>query len=397
MARDPLPLPSPDSGGFAPTAETRLLTYDVKMTADRGQRAASSAATSYSKNSAGFGAPELARAAQLATIGVFIILFCVALESAHTLLLPIVSAALVSLALGPLANKSEQWGVPPALFALAVTLILLAIINASIIQSSAMLISVIGRAPDILASMQQKVRVLIAPFQALRELQQAVSGPNEAGSGLTLDFPAIVQSVVTFLTPTLGELVVFLVALFFLLASRADTRRNLVLFFQDHESRLRTLRILNNIEQDLTKYVTTVAAINFGVGVIVAAIAYAVGLPQPLLWGGCAFLVEFVPYIGATIIFLALTLVGLAIFDSIGHAAVAPLLFITADTLEVYVVTPNIIGARLTLNPGMVFLSVVFWAWLWGPVGSIIATPLLIIAVVTAKHVIGTHEIELPP
>ncbi len=337
------------------------------------------------------------RAAQIATVGIFIILVCVTLESAHTLLLPIVSAALVSLALGPLANKFEQWGVPPVIFAIAVTLVLLALINATIIQSSAVLITVVTNAPDLLASMQAKLRVLIAPFQALRNVQEALAGANQAGSGVTMDFPAILQSIVTFLTPTLGELVVFLVALFFLLASRAETRRNLVLFFQDHEARLRTLRILNNIELDLTKYVTTVAAINFGVALIVIAITYAVGLPNPLIWGACVFAVEFVPYIGATIIFLALTLAGLVMFDSIGHAAVAPLLFITTDTLEVYVVTPNIIGARLTLNPGLVFLSVVFWAWLWGPVGGIIATPLLIIAVVTAKHIFGSHEIELPP
>jgi predicted PurR-regulated permease PerM len=241
---------------------------------------------------------------------------------------------------------------------------------------------------------QDRLRVLVSPFQALRELQQTIA--SEGGGGLNINIPTIAQSVVGFLTPTLGELVVFLVALYFLLTSRSEARRSLVFLFNDRESRLRTLRILNSIERDLKKYVTTVAGINFALGLVVVAICYVVGLPRPEIWGACAFVIEFLPYIGATIIFSALFLVGVTVFDSFGHAALAPLLFIIADTLEAYVVTPSIIGARLTLSPGMVFLSVVFWAWLWGPIGAILATPILIVGVVTSKHVFTTNEAELP-
>jgi predicted PurR-regulated permease PerM len=339
---------------------------------------------------------RLAKAAHIAIIAIFFILLCVALESARTLLLPIVAAALVSLALGPLSGKVGRWGFPPMLFAFLVVVALLVVINFSIIQASAVLIATIDKAPEMVSSLQDKLRMLIAPFQALRDLQHAVGSNNEAAAGLTVNVPAIAQSIITFLTPTLGELVVFLVALYFLLIGRLEARRTLVFLFQDRGARLRTLRILNNIEHDLTKYVTTVAAINFGVALILVGITFAVGLPRPFVWGACAFAVEFVPYVGATIMLAALSVVGLAVFDSFGHAAIAPLLFIIADTLEVYVVTPNIIGARLTLSPGMVFLSVVFWAWLWGPIGAILATPLLIVGVVTSKHIFPESEAELP-
>jgi predicted PurR-regulated permease PerM len=202
----------------------------------------------------------------------------------------------------------------------------------------------------------------------------------------------LAQSVLTFLTPALGELAVFFAALFFSLTSRNELRRYLIFLFEDRQSRLRTLRILNKIEADLTRFVTAVTGINLALGSITALVAYAVGLPSPALWGLLAFALEFLPYIGATILFLALFGAGVAVFASLSHAIIAPLVVITVDMLEVYIVAPNILGKQLTLRPGLVFLAVVFWAWLWGPIGALLATPLLISGAVTIKHVGSKHD-----
>ena len=160
-----------------------------------------------------------------------------------------------------------------------------------------------------------------------------------------------------FLTPTIGELIVFLAALFFSLSGREELRRYLVFAFDDKETRLRTLRLLNNIERDLKSYMAVVAAINLVLALIVAATAFAVGLPNPLLSGIVAFALEFIPYVGPIAIYVALFLVGFATFGSLSQALIAPLILLVADTLEANVVTPSVIGRRLTLNPGLVFLG----------------------------------------
>ncbi len=332
-------------------------------------------------------------ATRVAIIGIFLILFGVTLDLARTLLLPFVSAAVLALVLGPLATTAKKWGVPSWLFALLVIVVVLGALNAAIIPAAAFVIDWIARAPDVFGPIMAKLRPLLAPFEALRNMQGG--GPAE-DAGLTINVADLAKSALIFLTPTLSEMIIFLAALFFLLTSRAELRRYLVLFFEEQETRLRTLRILNDVESDLRRYVTTVATINFALGSIIALIAQLVGLPKAPLWGLLAFVLEFVPYIGPTIIFAMLFAGGLATFELLGHAAIAPLAFIFLDTLVSYVLEPSIVGKRLTLSPGLVFLAVAFWAWLWGPIGAFLATPLLIIATVTINHAFPKHEVDLP-
>lgn len=332
--------------------------------------------------------------APIATIGIFLLLLAIVLDQARTLLLPIVSAAVIAMMLGPLAARTRRWGVPPWLFAVGVVLAILAALNAAIIQASALIIDWVEKAPEITASIKAKLRVLIEPFDALRNLENTLS-QNAEHVGLT-GLADLAQPALAFLTPALGELAVFFAALFFSLTGYKELRDYLILVIGDRETRLRTLRILNNIEKDLTRYATTVTIINFGLGLITALIAYAVGLPNPALWGVIAFALEFLPYIGPAILFAALFGAGLVVFDSLGHAILAPLLLIAIDTLSGYIVAPNVLGRQLTLSPGLVFLALVFWAWLWGPVGAVLATPLLIVATVTMNHVFPKHVVDLP-
>jgi predicted PurR-regulated permease PerM len=331
-------------------------------------------------------------ATRISIIGIFIILLGVTLDLARTLLLPIISAMVLALVLGPLETATKKWGVPAWLFGLLVILLVLAALNAAIIPASVFVINWITHAPEMLAPLMAKLRPLMEPFEALRP-----QGGEANGVGaMTINFADLARYAVTFLTPTLGEMVIFLAALFFLLTSRDELRKFLVLFYEDQESRLRTLRILNGIETDLKRYVAVVTLINLGFGVIIGLIAQLVGLPQPALWGVLAFTLKFVPYLGPAIIFALLLGGGLATFDSPGQALVAPAVFIVLDTLESYIVTPSIVGKRLTLSPGLVFLAVAFWTWLWGPIGAFLATPLLIAASVTIAHAFPRHEADLP-
>ena len=253
----------------------------------------------------------------------------------------------------------------------------------------------IGKAPDIVRNIQEKLRVLDRPIASLLRFAQCHIA-RESKSGLGFDIMTIVTPTLGVITPAIGQIFVFFGTLFFMLLGRTRMRRVLVALFDDREARLRTLKIMNDIEHNLTGYLSMVAIINFAVGIAAGVIAWLVGLPDPIAWAVLGFILNFIPYIGALIMEAALFLVSLVTFPTLTHALAAPLLYFAFATLEGHFITPSIIGRRLTLNPLTVFLSLVFWTWLWGPVGAFLAVPLLIMGLVAANHLFPDDEPALP-
>lgn len=207
---------------------------------------------------------------------------------------------------------------------------------------------------------------------------------------------SIVQPAVSVVTPAIGQTFIFFGALFFMLLGRTKLRRVLVALFDDRDARLRTLKIMNDIEHNLTGYLSMVTIINFVVGLAAGVIAYVVGLPDPVAWAVLGFILNYVPYIGALIMEVALFFVGLVTFPTLAHALAAPLLYGAFTTLEGHFITPGIVGRRLTLNPLTVFLALIFWSWLWGPAGAFLAVPLLIMGLVAVSHLFPNDEPALP-
>ncbi len=157
--------------------------------------------------------------------------------------------------------------------------------------------------------------------------------------------------------------------LLFFLVGQIDLRNYAVSMFSSRDSKLRFLKIMRDIERNLAGYLTVVTIVNIGVGSIVALGTWAIGYPNPLIFGLIAALLNYVPYIGPATMVIALFGVGLVTFPSLGQAFIAPLGLIAVTTLEGHFVTPTIVGRKLTLNPLMVFLALAFWTWMWGPVG----------------------------
>jgi predicted PurR-regulated permease PerM len=332
-------------------------------------------------------------AAQAATIGIFVILLIAGLEFARPIFLPGVSAFVVTMMLGPLSTRAERAGVPVVVTAVVLWLAVVAVFYGVIVLLSAPTVDWIGKAPDISRVVQEKLRLLDRPLAALQELRNALLPSDAANKGaLGFDIMNIVQPAVTIVTPAIGEVFIFFGALFFMLFGRTRLRRVLVAFFDDREARLRTLKILNDIEHNLTGYLSVVAMINISVGIAAGVIAFAVGLPNPIAWGLLGFILNFIPYIGALLMEAGLFFVGLVTFPALTHVLVAPLVYAAFATIEGHFITPSLIGRRLTLNPLAVFLSLVFWAWLWGPVGAFLAVPLLIMALVAVGHLFPADE-----
>ena len=208
------------------------------------------------------------------------------------MLLPAVTGLIVGLMLGPLATQADRLRIPSVITAITLTLLVIGIFNAVIVILAAPIGEWIGKAPEIGASIRQKMSVLDRPLESFRQLREAVLPASKDEPGVNVDLLALLQPVVLFVTPAIGQIVIFFGTLFFYLLGRNQVRRTLVVFFEARESRLRMLRIINDIEHSLTHYLSIVAVINTAVGLAAFVIAYLVGLAEPARVGRARILAQ---------------------------------------------------------------------------------------------------------
>lgn len=335
-------------------------------------------------------------AAEVSIIGVFFFCFIAAIEYARPILLPVVAAIMLGLMLGPLSDIASKAHIPKTLTAVVLWLLVIAAFYGLFILLSAPIVDWVGKAPELGVIIKEKLHVLDRPISAIQELRNALFPQGNAKEEAPFSLVSLLQPTVTVVTPAVGQMVIFFGTLFFFLLGREQLRAVMVVFFKNREARLRMLRILNDVESNLTSYLSLVAMINLAVGVIAFGVAYAVGLPNPLVWGVLGFVFNFVPYLGALLMQLVLLAVGLVTFPTLAQAVIAPLLYLFFTTLEGHFVTPAVMGKHLLINPLTVFLALVFWTWLWGPVGALLAVPILIVTMVVFSHIFPREEATLP-
>ena len=330
---------------------------------------------------------------QAATIGIFLLLFGAFLYIGRAILLPILAAAVIALTLAPLVKAAKRIGISPWITGLFILLLGLGALSLLATALAGPVSQWIGRAPEIGATIEQKLSVFDAPLAALHELEGSLFGGT---ASLGVSAPNVVLPVVAFITPAAGELLLFFVTLYFFLVGQIELRNHAVTMFSSRDSKLRFLKIMHDIERNLAGYLTVVTIINAAVGIIVTVGAWLVGLPSPMTFGLLAALLNYVPYLGSAVMVVALFGVGLVTFSSLSHAFIAPLGLIAVTTMEGHFVTPTIVGRRLTLNPLLVFLALAFWTWMWGPFGAVLAVPISIVGLVIFHHLLPVEDVELP-
>jgi len=336
-----------------------------------------------------------ASAGQAATIGIFLLLFGAFLYIGHAILLPIFAAAVVALTLAPLIKAADSHGISPWITAILILAVALGALSLAVTALAGPVSEWIGRAPEIWVTVKDRLSVLDQPLAALRELENSLFG--DSGSlNVNEPPPNVVLPVVAFLTPAAGEFLLFFATLYFFLVGQIELRKHAVAMFADHDSKLRFLKIMRDIERNLAGYLTVVTIVNTAVGIIVAVSAWLLGFPNPGIFGLLAGLLNYVPYVGPAVMVVILFGVGLVTFPLLGHALIAPIGFIALTTAEGHFVTPTIVGRRLTLNPLLVFLALAFWTWMWGPIGAFLSVPLSIVALVVVNHLFPADEVRMP-
>jgi predicted PurR-regulated permease PerM len=342
-------------------------------------------------------APPVIRRAEvvaLALVGLLIICVFGVLYFAKAFFLPVVMAFVVGTMLSPAAGFLERYRIPRSVAAVLIvaavgtgTSFIIGLIASPVLEWSA-------RLPELAAQLKDKLHVFDRPLALWQELQ-GMLGAQSLPSFPTPKFEWV-QPTLEFLTPTFTEFLLFFATLILFIASWRELRRTLVMTFGDRDARLRTLRILNEIEVHLGTYLLTVTVINVGVGIATGLVCWFTGMPNPAGLGALAGTLNFIPIIGPIAMFVILTVVGLIAFPTLGGGLVAAVAFGGLTFMEGHFITPTIIGRRLALNTLAVFLALAFWTWLWGPMGAFLSSPLLIVALIVKEHLMPPEQPQLP-
>jgi len=308
--------------------------------------------------------------------------------------LPLVAAIILTIVLSPLADRLIRLGLPNVL-ASAVSLIaaIVAVVFAIlvIVQPA---YDLVDRAPAMIARIGEQFSTLRGNFNWLSDINRQLAriAGHTTGAEVVVAGPSVLEQVVVATPAVVLETLLTLLMSYFMIEARVRMKRRLLLERHSFGASLRAARVMRDVQDRVASYILTVAQINFGVGVLVALGAWALGLTAPIMWGGLAMVLNFLPYLGPLAMMALLGLVGLGTADSVLLGLVPMLLFLSLHAVESNVVTPSLLGARFTVNPVMILLSISYFSWVWGVVGALLSVPILLTLTALFEH-LGTPNL----
>lgn len=341
---------------------------------------------------------ELATLRDAAVVGLFGLAAVTALYFAQPVVVPVIAAIVVGSIFAPLAARLAEYGVPMPATAFVVVGGIAAFVYILSVALADPISQFIADMPRALSQLRDRLQGIESLRRNVSELQAAVVGSTAAGPEAKPEAGGrtMVEATVSIVTPALAQLLVFLGSLLFFLWSRVGIRRHIVLALPSRQSRLSALRILNDAEARLATYFGTITLINIGLAVATGLGLMLLNIGGAVLWGALAGIINFIPYVGPAAVTIVLLVVGMTTQPTFLLGLLPAGMFVAMTTIEGNFVTPAIVGRRLAMNPFLVFLGVVFWTWLWGPVGAFLAVPLLIVWTVVHEHIAPSDDIELP-
>ena len=300
---------------------------------------------------------------------------------AKALLMPVCLAVLAALVLRPCVRLLRRIYVPEIIGAALVMLVILALLGWLILSVSGPATEWIERAPLLNVQLQQKLETLRAPLESIKEvtenLQDAASIGEQTRPTVVIEGPSLLQRIFIEAQTTIVNIMVIFVLVFFLLARGGWTYRRVAAAIGDQRRRDLWTDTLGDIQRNLAHYLLTVTAINTTLGILTAFAMSLLAMPNPLLWGVLAGVMNFIPYAGALVTFGIISVVSILSFDQWLPIMLPPLAFLILTAFEGQFISPFVVGRQLTLDPIAVFLSVLFWGWLWGLAGMLLAVPIL--------------------
>ena len=316
--------------------------------------------------------------------GLFALGVLAALYVASSVILPVVFALVLNLLLQPGVRLLGRLHLPRAVGALLTVLLVIGALVGLVAALSVPAANWAERLPEGIPRLEAHLQVMKGPIQALQKViqqaEQVADAPPSRGSivsvrrdlGITGALFAGTRSVLDGLFTTV-------LVLYFLLVAGNIFLRRIVEILPTFSNKRQAVDISQQIQEDISAYLVTITAMNAAVGVTTAVAMYLCGLGDPLLWGTTAFLLNFIPILGPLFGVCIFVLVGMLSFESLWWALLPPALYFGIHLIEGESLTPMLLARRFTLNPVLIILSLVFWFWMWGMLGAILAVPMLAI------------------
>lgn len=308
-----------------------------------------------------------------------------ALKAGAEFFLPTTTALVIAVALIPLLEWLERRGVPSALAALFCVLMFLIVANIALAAIVVPATEFFRLLPTRIDRIQTNLAPLLDLYSSLekyanRTLRQIASTPiRQAPTAGVAPPSSILELAATSAPAVIIQIFFGILTAFFFLSGWTRMRKRTITSRQSFGGAMATARVIQDVVDDVSSYLGTITAINIALGLCVAGALYALGMPFPLMWGGIVALLNYVPYFGPVVAALLLAIGGLMTFSDIWVALAPPAIMYGCHLVEANVVTPLIVGHRLTINPIMILISISFWGWVWGTTGALLAVPLLII------------------
>jgi len=331
------------------------------------------------------------RGLTLAVTGLLVLAVFYTLYFARDILLPLVLATLLTLVLRPVMRLLVKIKIPQPIAAATIVAGLLAGLGAGaslLIQPAS---EWMAKAPEMVNQVEHKMRMFKRSIEQMSKAAEKVekiasadntgkAKPPPAQPPLTSRILGGAQKIVVVAAPTV-------VLLFFLLAAGDLFLRKLVKVLPTMADKRRAVTVVHTVQDEMAIYLFTITCINAGLGLATGIAMYWLGMPNPALWGMMVALFNYVPYLGPLVSLTVLTMVAVITFDDLGQTIAIPAVFLTFTVIEGQILMPYITGRRLTLNPVVIFLSMLLWGWLWGIVGTLIAVPIVMIFRIVCEHV----------
>lgn len=323
--------------------------------------------------------------------GILLLAVFYTLYFARGVILPITIAVLLNFLFSPPVRwLKKKLNVPYGLSAALIIITLIAGLGLTIYNLAAPAATWVSKGPASLRKVEAKLKTLRKPVDAVsrtaERVEEITNSDNDQTTTVQVKEPGLKEAIFGNTQSVLiGSALVFTL-LFFLLAEGDVFTAKLIKALPRLKDKKLALSIAFETERSISTYLGATTAINIGLGILTGVTVFLLGLPNPVLWGIVGGLLNFIPYVGGLLAVVLLGLAGMATFESTSRALMPAIAYFILTNVESFV-TPYILGNRLALNPVVVFIAVLFWGWLWGIPGALLAVPIMATLKIFCDHI----------
>lgn len=322
-----------------------------------------------------------------------VVLVIASLALAKDFLLPIAIAFILSLILSPAVRTLTGWKVPNIIASFTMLAVSVTLFVGSLWLVTPAVAEWMTNAP---AKLEQRFSSDKDIQKTLTKLQEASEKVNKAvekidienntehQTRIQIDQSDWASDILSALQSGLAQVLLIFALTMFLLSSGQQLVLNLVRLSRQREKRKKYIYLFQRLRSEVGQYLAAAFLVNLVLGCITSAVFWYLDVPLAWTWLVLITFLRFIPYVGISLIAILLTLVSLTHFDTLYEALMPLAIFMTLSTIFGFFIDSLVHGFRLKINPIVVFISVIFWGWLWGAAGAIIAVPLLTVALVAA-------------